>query len=283
MRKAIRGLAGVMAALALLFIGQSAAQDSTGFRIIFGDRRGLPTPIRIGSLLEIPVWGVTPRGNYQDSVTFMHIPLASNDSFIAARRGGYFADTLVGRWDDRSFRPAEPDSVPDWTNQSILAITNLYDPLHPQDYFWTNGDTVLIGTFRMLMSADSSLAGDTISPFREGYDQRDGGLLWGLQDGITSVIPVAAYPQLFFSSWEYPWMYILGDINENGIVNGNDVVYAVNYFRGGPPPPHVWDCPWHGNLCLAGDVNGTCTFNGIDITYLVSYFKGGPELHPCPD
>ncbi len=61
--------------------------------------------------------------------------------------------------------------------------------------------------------------------------------------------------------------YIAGDANNSGSVNGLDVVYLVNYFKGGGPPPVPY---------LAGDANGTCDVNGLDAVYLVNFFKGGP-------
>ncbi len=76
--------------------------------------------------------------------------------------------------------------------------------------------------------------------------------------------------------------YVVGDVNNNGAFNGLDVVYSVCYFKGGPPPPYICDCPppWF----VAGDVNGSCSFNGLDVTYMVCYFKGmQPAVHPCPD
>jgi hypothetical protein len=59
--------------------------------------------------------------------------------------------------------------------------------------------------------------------------------------------------------------FIPGDANGNGQLNGLDVIYLVNYLKGGPPP-----MPY-----LAGDANGSCNVNGIDVTYLVTFFKGG--------
>jgi hypothetical protein len=82
--------------------------------------------------------------------------------------------------------------------------------------------------------------------------------------------------------------YIPGDINGDGLANGNDIVYANNYFKGSGPPPPI-DC---NPPCLyqvdpfyaAGDVNGNCLFNGIDITYYVRYLQGQvPSLLYCPD
>jgi hypothetical protein len=85
-------------------------------------------------------------------------------------------------------------------------------------------------------------------------------------------------------------VYIPGDINNNGDVNGVDVGYGVNYFKGfGPPPPvdcgtPVGPCPEASPFYAAGDVNANMTFNGVDITYFVNYLKGiGPPLSFPPD
>jgi hypothetical protein len=82
-------------------------------------------------------------------------------------------------------------------------------------------------------------------------------------------------------------VYIPGDINNNADVNGVDVSYGVNYFKGfgEAPPVNCPDCPSSGEqLYGAGDVNGNCLFNGVDISYFVNFLKGvGPELLFCPD
>ena len=81
--------------------------------------------------------------------------------------------------------------------------------------------------------------------------------------------------------------YVMGDINNNGSVNGIDIVYGVNYLKGGPAPPVDCYpvCPLTPNpFYAAGDVNGNCAFNGIDITYFVRYLKlQVPSLLICPD
>ncbi|MCJ7459496.1 MAG: N-acetylmuramoyl-L-alanine amidase [candidate division Zixibacteria bacterium] len=61
---------------------------------------------------------------------------------------------------------------------------------------------------------------------------------------------------------------IAGDANTDGSVTVADVVYLVNYFfKGGPPPDPLWK----------GDANGDCKVNVGDAVYLVSYLmKGGP-------
>ncbi len=80
-----------------------------------------------------------------------------------------------------------------------------------------------------------------------------------------------------------PCNYAPGDINGNGFANGIDVVFAVNYLKGGEPPALACDCDTFGSLFVAGDVNGNCAFNGIDVTFFVNYLKGiVPTLLYCP-
>ncbi len=75
--------------------------------------------------------------------------------------------------------------------------------------------------------------------------------------------------------------YVIGDLNDNGVLNGLDVVFGVSYLKGGDPPGYDCQCTANDFWYVAGDVNNSCSFNGLDITYLVSYFKGGPAPRPC--
>ncbi len=100
-------------------------------------------------------------------------------------------------------------------------------------------------------------------------------------DGVTELFNTPAPPG------PPPCPYQPGDINANSFANGIDVVYGVNYLKGGAAPPDSCDCrpeiptiPFYGAL----DVNGNCMANGIDITYFVSYLKGiQPTLLFCSD
>jgi hypothetical protein len=95
----------------------------------------------------------------------------------------------------------------------------------------------------------------------EGFNPANGGLLWGMQDGVIPIIPQQTFGCLYFVD------YIAGDANNSGEVNGLDVIYLVNYLKGlGQPPEPIF----------AGDANGDCLANGLDVIYLVAYFKGGP-------
>lgn len=87
--------------------------------------------------------------------------------------------------------------------------------------------------------------------------------------------------------WIYPVFsegsYVIGDANNNGVFNGLDVTFEINYFKGFGPTPLAMLC--YGSVWyVACDVNNSCSFNGLDITYSVNYFKGiGPDPMPCED
>ncbi len=109
----------------------------------------------------------------------------------------------------------------------------------------------------------------------------------------------------------------LGDANNDGVLNINDVVYLTNYIRaGGPAPPvqangdfnadcciDMWDVvDLNSHLfsggptfdtctcvnpplcdCYPGDANNDGTINIGDAVYLISHiFKGGPPAAPYP-
>jgi hypothetical protein len=60
----------------------------------------------------------------------------------------------------------------------------------------------------------------------------------------------------------------VGDVNADGLINGGDMVYLINYlYRNGPPPPSM----------EVGDVNCDGYVNSADVVFLIGYlFRGGP-------
>ncbi len=255
--------------------------------LIFGNRDSSLMQAEIGATMEIPVWGVTPQGS-PDSVVHMSIPLEYSNDIKGQMLEGIFPDTLVGRWDERYFDETTwwtPEDGYHWS-QTMVATAFITDPRDPENFFWTNGDTVLIATFRMRVRNDTTLIGDTLAPFSLGNTEEYGSLHWDMQSGYVTV-PVANYPRVLFLPASR-CVYIPGDVNGNGVSNGIDVVRSVGYFKGGSPPPvdcgnPVGPCPQASPFYAAGDVNGDCVFNGIDITFWVNYLKGiVPALRYCP-
>jgi hypothetical protein len=76
--------------------------------------------------------------------------------------------------------------------------------------------------------------------------------------------------------------YVTGDVNDDSVYNGLDIIYGVGFFKNSVPALNICECHlgfiWH----VPGDVNGSCNYNGLDITYGVAYFKGGAAPIPCP-
>ncbi len=67
--------------------------------------------------------------------------------------------------------------------------------------------------------------------------------------------------------------YYPGDVNADGVTNGLDMIYLVNYIKYHPDPiPEPR---------LRADANGDCLVNLLDVTFMVNYYKGrGPAPEP---
>jgi hypothetical protein len=256
----------------LLFVcGTAMAQNPAFYHIIYGNRDGSPMTVMLGDTIELPVWGSTdPTPGNPDTVAFMNNSMASRDAIVATRYGGYSYEEC-----DTIMPPQRNCPLPFWTSQTVTDFAYLHDP-RTLCMLYTGGDTVLLYNLRMWLSSDSSLMGWIICPFADGC----GGHLWGMQDGVRGVVPVQTYGCLYFS----PCNYGCGDANNDGVFNGLDVVYSVNYLKGsGEAPPYTCECQGYGTPMLAADANGNCVFNGLDITFSVNYLKGiGPAPRRCP-
>ncbi|MCK4427099.1 MAG: hypothetical protein KAW16_01295 [candidate division Zixibacteria bacterium] len=77
-----------------------------------------------------------------------------------------------------------------------------------------------------------------------------------------------------YATIKYVGVPLCGDVNGNGMVDGGDAIYLINYlYIGGPPPPDAW----------AADVN-YCDerINIADVVYLINYlYIGGPPPACC--
>jgi len=54
--------------------------------------------------------------------------------------------------------------------------------------------------------------------------------------------PVSTISVIFTVGAGSGCQYVVGDINNNGALNGIDVTYGVGYFKGGPLPPYSCEC-----------------------------------------
>ncbi len=138
-----------------------------------------------------------------------------------------------------------------------------YDYLRSGRYF--------IGSLSIAISADAPV--EAIAQLDYFSDNQT-----AIYNGISicsDLRPFQSLPIMIESQLRVLPDFYSGDANADNAVNGLDVTYLVNYFRGGQPiPPPI----------LRADANGSCAANGLDVVYLVNYFKGGqaPLRGNCP-
>jgi len=159
---------------------------------------------------------------------------------------------------------------------------------------WSATDNVGITSIDIFYSSDG--IGGPYNPVSSG-ENNDGTFLWNIPDDTTesAFIKIIAYDAWSndaedlsddaFTIYSSPSSceYVTGDINDSGETNGLDVVFMVNYFKGGNLPSYVCQCTPGNSWYVAGDVNNSCSFSGLDVTYLVGFLKGGSSLLPCQD
>jgi hypothetical protein len=191
-----------------------------GFYGMYGGRDGSPVPAVIGEKLAIPTWGATNPYDLVDSVVYINMLLSSRNDIIVSRDAIFYPDTLMGRWDELPRINPFPDTTPGWTVDQLLGFAYIQDPPNPENFFFTRGDTALIGWFTMHVANDSSLLGDTICPFKEGYTPIEQGQFWGMADGMVRIFPPTTYSSLYF----------LG-LSEVGYISGN-----LSWQYSGPIP-----------------------------------------------
>ena len=111
--------------------------------------------------------------------------------------------------------------------------------------------------------------------------QEDGG--WN-DDAYSTAMAISGLNCIDPDAFLYE--YLPGDANMYGgawppVVNGLDVSYLQNYFKGNGDPCYMVGPS--GNLWASADVNASCSVNGMDLTYLIAYLKGGPAPLYCID
>jgi hypothetical protein len=189
-----RGLHIIAILVTLMMVGETSGQDP-GLQdsLIIGNLNGSVIPAALNQEIILPVWIKT-----DDSLTFFHTPLASDNDYIVLRLGGDLFEPL-SLWDEISFlQPNSNSPSPGFTSQSILGFAYLFDPRDPQNFLYTDYQWWHVADYHMLTTDDSSALGDTICLI-EGFNPANGGLLWGIPDGVTQIIPAAKYPCIYFT------------------------------------------------------------------------------------
>jgi hypothetical protein len=116
------------------------------------------------------------------------------------------------------------------------------------------------------MDLDETAAGELLIPDFKSY-----------QKAIVVVTHLFNFPDRWAPS---PYFYklsryvefLLGDANGDGVIDGADVVYLLNYlYRGGDPPDPLG----------AGDANCDAIVDGSDVVYLLNYLYRGGDPPGC--
>ncbi len=185
-------LSPLAAALALFIVlafsvTVSAQDPDLPDSMIIGNLDGSVLFSDVGTQLSIPIWVKT-----DDSVTFVHIPLSTDDDYFTSRDNGELYPPF-SLWDDVEFlEPNSDPMIPGWTNQSILGYAYISYPRDPQNFLYTNYEWVHIADFLVQVLDDTGIYGDTVC-LEEGFNPYFGPLLWGLQDGVTQFVPHSVY------------------------------------------------------------------------------------------
>ncbi|OGC90542.1 MAG: hypothetical protein A2W25_00455 [candidate division Zixibacteria bacterium RBG_16_53_22] len=224
--------------------------------LIVGNLDRSPMVVSPGQQVTVPVWFWSNPVNI-DSLTFAHIPVASDNAFVISRNGGNLGWPL-SEWDDASFLFPNADcNEAGFTNQGILGFACLTDTCNDNVWLYTDGEYWHIADFNLTIRSDTLLIGDT-TRLIEGCDPANAGMMFTCSNDMSAHIPHAFFNLLQIER-------LSGDANFSGAVNGIDVTYMVAYLKGFGPAPVPY---------LAGDANGDCNVNGIDVVYLVVYLRG---------
>jgi hypothetical protein len=149
--------------------GGASSTFAVHFEVIYGDS-ALTLPINSDVYVPISIYS----GYWPSWIGFLHIPLATSNSYITQRyTNGIFYDSLL-QWDDVSFL-APWNNYPTWnlTSQSILGWADLFGERNP----WLHPvNKVLIAKFKMRTINDTTLIGQTREVFSAGAYPTSNGL-----------------------------------------------------------------------------------------------------------
>jgi hypothetical protein len=198
---------------------------------------------------------ISASGLFYTATTSYYLPVISNN-IIWGNSG-----QNVGNWGVSVIDPTYNDIQGGWVGEGNVDIDPMFRDTSSGDYHLTSygcsdpGNSPLIDIGNPLISDD----------------------LLDCNHGMgTYLSDMGAYGGGF--------NYIPGDANSDHSTNGIDVIFMVNYLKGGSNHPRIYWCPNAGSFSASADANGNCVFNGLDVGYLVNFLKGiGQAPESCPD
>lgn len=199
-------------------------------------------------------------------------------------------DLICGRWwglvyiylnNDGSF-----NRNPDWNSSGsyssvieniVFGDFNRGAERSHREVFLDPAYSLITLSYRQLASVDSiRLDGIALEPGEYCVSLWDGWASLGapVQDSVEVFYRHSISKDMAVSNWDRETFifyntnpgFIPGDVNASGGVDGLDLVFLVNYLKGGQAPEPL----------LAADANGNCAVDEDDSIYLLDYFKGGP-------
>jgi len=241
----------------------SDAQESLPDSLLIGNLDGSDVIAGIGQPVPVPIWAKT-----DDSVAFMQFSIATSDEQVSSRDRGIILPPLA-LWDQLYFSTPYPSGTPGYTTQDVSFYADTIPPFYDSGIFLdTDYQWIHIADYFMTITVDTARAGEISCMVLNDFPEIP---LFGMYNGLDSESPGVRLGCLRLINADY----LPGDVNNNGNVNGLDVVYFVNYLRGQGPIPFPLQ---------SADANGDCLANGLDVIYLVNYLKGIgslPRLGDC--
>ncbi len=201
---AVLTLVTVIACANIVFCQDPGAIDS----LAFGNPDGSPLAVYIDNNITVPIWL-----KCDENIAFIHFCLATENSFIAERRGVTLQGVLQ-QWDLTGTLPVDGWPRAGLTSQSVVGIADF--SLTEPNYINTAGGWVQVGAFLMRTDDDPDLMGQ-LSQLLAGEDPLEGITLM-FDEFWTPIVPIMICSNLEFQTNRPP---VVTSPTDNAIVHVN--------------------------------------------------------------